>query len=72
VAGKTRDLFPFKGRYVLDTPRNFDISHDGQRFLMIKEAPGNAGALQPSARDELVVVFNWFEELKRLAPRVSQ
>jgi serine/threonine-protein kinase len=72
VAGKTRDLFPFKGRYVLDTPRNFDISHDGQRFLMIKEAPGNAGALQPSARDELVVVFNCFEEFKRLAPRVSQ
>ena len=53
---------------VQDAPHNFDISRDGQRFLMIKEAPQTADALQPSARDELVVVFNWFEELKRLAP----
>ena len=38
----------------------YDISPDGQRFLMIKE--GGAGQAQ------INVVLNWFEELKRLAP----
>ena len=42
--------------------RSYDISDDGQRFLMVR--------LDASARevDELVVVQNWHEELKRLAP----
>lgn len=37
----------------------YDISPDGQRFLMIKtdEAPAHIN-----------VVLNWFEELKRLVP----
>jgi Tol biopolymer transport system component len=38
----------------------YDISPDGQQFLMIKEA----GAGQ----DQINVVLNWFEELKRLVP----
>ena len=45
--------------------RHYDSSPDGQRFLMIKEA----GEIEEtSARDELIVVLNWFEELKRLVP----
>ena len=38
----------------------YDISPDGQRFLMIKEV--GAGEAQ------INVVLNWFEELKRLVP----
>jgi serine/threonine-protein kinase len=38
----------------------YDISPDGQRFLMIKE--GEPGQTQ------INVVLNWFEELKRLVP----
>ena len=38
----------------------YDISPDGQRFLMIKEV--EAGQAQ------INVVLNWFEELKRLVP----
>ena len=38
----------------------YDISPDGQRFLMIKEA-GQQEA-------QINVVLNWFEELKRLVP----
>ncbi|HSF17420.1 MAG TPA: hypothetical protein VLK65_17895 [Vicinamibacteria bacterium] len=38
----------------------YDISSDGERFLTIKETEASA--------TELVVVLNWFEELKRLAP----
>jgi eukaryotic-like serine/threonine-protein kinase len=60
--GKAQVLFP--GRYILAN-RNFDISPDGQRFLMIKEA---TPILEPSARDEITVVLNWTEELKRLVP----
>lgn len=39
----------------------YDVSPDGQRFLMIK-APGT------DALPGLILVQNWFEELKRLVP----
>jgi eukaryotic-like serine/threonine-protein kinase len=39
----------------------FDVSRDGKRFLMIR---GD----DPSASRQIVVVHNWFEELKRLVP----
>jgi eukaryotic-like serine/threonine-protein kinase len=42
--------------------RTFDVSPDGKRFLMIKQ-PGGASAVQ-----HIVIVTNWFEELKRLVP----
>jgi len=43
--------------------RTYDVSPDGQRFLMIKEdeQPEKAGA-------RIIVVLDWFEELKRLVP----
>jgi len=40
-----------------------DLSLDGRRFLMIKEQE-----LQPELVHEIVLIQNWFEELKRLAP----
>jgi len=40
--------------------RTYDVSPDGERFLMIKT--GETGA------DTINVVLNWFEELKRLVP----
>ena len=44
--------------------RTYDISPDGKRFLMIKQAsPG--GETEPT---QLILVLNWFEELKRLVP----
>ncbi len=39
--------------------RSWDIMPDGQRFVAVETAP---------APTELVVVLNWFEELKRLVP----
>jgi serine/threonine-protein kinase len=45
--------------------RTYDVSRDGQRFLMIKDAPaGDPNA----AAATIVVVLNWTEELKRLVP----
>jgi serine/threonine-protein kinase len=50
----------FTGRYTTSVlVTNYDISPDGQRFLMIKEGEGSA---------QINVVLNWFEELKRLVP----
>jgi hypothetical protein len=45
--------------------RSYDVSLDGQRFLMIK---GDEASEQTAARPSLVVVQNWLEELKRLVP----
>ena len=47
-------------------PRTYDVSLDGKRFLMVKEA-GDPN--QPPAPARIVVVQNWFEDLKRLVPR---
>ena len=43
--------------------RMFDVSADGQRFLMIK-APGS----EAGAASSIIVVQHWDEELKRLVP----
>ena len=52
----------------LVTEANFrnDVSADGRRFLMIKEAGDPKEAERPTP--SITVVQNWFEELKRLAP----
>ena len=44
--------------------RNYDVSADGQRFVMIKE--GTADDKAPPA--SIVVVEHWFEELKLKVP----
>jgi len=63
AAGKPRVLF--EGRYELSpaTTPNYDVSLDGQRFLMLKP---NEQEASPPAR--INVVLNWFEELKRRVP----
>jgi hypothetical protein len=39
----------------------YDVSPDGDRFLMVKETDSATAA-------PINVVVNWFDELKRLAP----
>ena len=48
-----------------NTGLTYDISSDGQRFLMIKEGGGTG---QTAAPPQLIVVQHWTEELKRLVP----
>jgi serine/threonine protein kinase len=60
-AGKPKVLF--EGPY-LPTPLtfpNYDVSPDGQRFLMLKPE-------QAQAPTQISVVMNWFEELKQKVP----
>jgi len=57
----------FEGRYRPGmSARAYDVSRDGQRFLMIKEVQDTAEATRPPM--SMVVVLNWFEELKRMVP----
>ena len=67
-AGTPTKLFDapyFFGPVVVGRGRTYDVSPDGQRFLMIKEG-SVADESAPSAR--LVLVQHWFEELKRRVP----
>jgi serine/threonine-protein kinase len=62
--GKPRMLF--QGPYAQSPfPAPFyDVSPDGQRFLMVKPPEQTAS----SSLTQIVVVLNWTEELKRLVP----
>ena len=55
----------FEGTYYTGPGRSYDVSPDGQRFLMIKEG---GEAEDTSAPPSLILVQNWHEELKRLVP----
>jgi Tol biopolymer transport system component len=61
-AGRPRMLF--ERRWMPGTPyRNYDVSRD-RRFLMLLEGEW----LPAPAATQMVLVLNWFEELKRLVP----
>jgi Tol biopolymer transport system component len=55
----------FEGAYDVDPfnhdATNYDVTRDGQRFLMVRPVADAAGS-----REQLNVVVNWYEELTRL------
>jgi hypothetical protein len=55
----------FEGRYetVSGPGTNFDVSVDGQRFLMVKAAKS-----RETSPTQINVVLKWFEELKQKVP----
>jgi len=65
TAGSPRLLFEGPYEPTPLTLANFDVSPDGQQFLMMKSE-------QESAPTQLHVVLNWFEELKRRVPPGKQ
>ncbi len=74
AVGNPEELFG--GEYLTFTSnRPFEISPDGQRFLMIKEdkeAREAAEAVEAPPITELIVVDNWDEVLKGITPVVSE
>ena len=58
----------FEGPYSAPSPlgRDYDVSPDGQHFLMVK--PGGLAGSDTEEASNLVVIQNWFEELTRLVP----
>jgi Tol biopolymer transport system component len=63
VAGRPRMLFEKRYEAAPAPIVNYDVSPDGQRFLMIKPVDQ-----EEAAPTQINVVLNWFEELKRRAP----
>ena len=61
-AGSPEELFTRS--YAVSFGRMYDIAPDGQRFLMMKPVETTEGG----SRSDVVLVLNWFEELKRLVP----
>jgi hypothetical protein len=54
----------FEGRFSMTGPvRGYDVTPDGNRFLMVRPKD-----LPPQPPIELVLVENWFEELKQRVP----
>ena len=60
--GTPRTLFevPHVSGWAPWDPASYDVTPDGQRFVMVQE--------ERRFQDQLQVVVNWFEELKRLVP----
>ena len=55
----------FEDNYVREFGRTYDISPDGQRFLMVTEGTESDGT---TTETQLVMVTNWFDELKARVP----
>jgi hypothetical protein len=60
VLGERRKLMDLS-RYDSGYFHEFDVSENGQRFLLIRTEPES----RPTRLD---IVLNWFEQLKRLVP----
>ncbi|HEY7670690.1 MAG TPA: protein kinase [Gammaproteobacteria bacterium] len=56
----------FSGRYLAGQALRgvYDVTEDGQRFLLIKRVEGERDSVERT----IVIVENWFEEVKRLVP----
>jgi hypothetical protein len=65
AAGTPAKVFGSPYAMPLNDPRTYDVSPDGQRFLMIKEI---AGEDRSETRAGLIVVLNVFEELRAKLP----
>ncbi|MGH9198617.1 MAG: hypothetical protein ACRD1T_23150, partial [Acidimicrobiia bacterium] len=59
VFSPPRLLFDQRYSFTSQTVASYDVSPDGQRFVMVKD-DSDAGRLN--------LVLNWFDELRRLAP----
>ena len=65
LAGETfavtspKQLFPHQDALRIGKHTSYDVARDGKRFLFVQSKVQNQG---------LNVVFNWFEEVRRLAP----
>jgi serine/threonine protein kinase/Tol biopolymer transport system component len=63
AASKPRLLFERPGHAMGAPIRGYDLSLDGKRFLMVKFEQ-----TKPTPVTEMMLVQNWFKELKRLVP----
>ena len=61
-------LFSLDGLRLGGNLRTYDVAPDGERFLFTKNLVEVSSDAEGSTSSRVIVVENWFEELKRLAP----
>jgi hypothetical protein len=62
AAGTPRMLFERRYETAQVPTDNYDVSPDGQRFLMVKPSE------QESVPTQIKIALNWFEELNQKVP----
>jgi hypothetical protein len=62
VAFEAERTLPMEGFLTFNTYRDYDISSDGTRFLMVLPAD------RQTRPHKIHIVQNWFEDLKRHVP----
>ena len=67
-AGNPERILERGSYYVNPFRRSFDISPDGQRFLMIKEGATSTDEDPYAGLIRIIVVQNWFQELHTRVP----
>jgi Tol biopolymer transport system component len=67
ATSKPRLLFERPGYSPGEPIRGYDLSQDGQRFLMVK-----FGQRKPTPVTEMILVQNWFEELRQKVPTLKK
>ena len=70
--GEPRRLFSGPFMRSNDMGRAFAISRDGRRFLMMRTPPGVTTLASTGAARQLLVVQNWFAELRRSRSESAQ
>jgi serine/threonine-protein kinase len=68
VAHAPESLFSDTGINVASDARNYDVAPDGERFLFAKASVRASNYTEGSPFSRIIIVENWFEELKRLVP----
>ena len=65
-AFSNEQTLPIEGFNVVSYYRDYDITPDGERLVMVFPADQTEGG--ESSRPQITVVLNWFDELQRLVP----
>ena len=59
---------PIEGFLATGDSRDYDITRDGQQFLVILPEDSTEDATPPPPTPRINIVLNWFEELKERVP----
>jgi len=65
IVGRPAKVFDTTAYFTQNPARAYDVSPDGQRFLMVKNNPAGDPNGTPAS---MVVVEHWIEDLRRLVP----
>ena len=65
-AFSNEQTLPVEGFTVVASSRDYDMSPDGERLLMV--FPADRSDSGEASRPQINIVLNWFEELKQRVP----